>query len=121
MFSFFNFKFKLDLLYLNFNYHKRYLTYLQVIINKRSALANLSKGIIVLLIIQVHILELSATPQMFSSSKGSFLLFLGGSLITPIFAVVFGYFIAKSKLTTTQTTLVREIKLFFVGVKIYHY
>jgi hypothetical protein len=83
--------------------------------NKRTALADLSKGIAVLLMIQVHIIELFATPQIFSSSTGSFLLFLGGPFVAPIFAVVFGYFIAKSKLTTTQT-IIRGIKLFFVGL-----
>jgi hypothetical protein len=82
---------------------------------QRTSIADLLKGIAVLLMVQVHILELFATPQIFSSSTGNFLLFLGGPIVAPIFAVVFGYFIANSKQRTGQT-ISRGIKLFFVGV-----
>ena len=82
--------------------------------SKRTSLADLLKGIAVILMIQVHILELFASPQIFSSTKGSFLLFFGGPFVAPIFAVVFGYFIGRSNLAGKQI-VVRGVKLFFVG------
>ena len=82
---------------------------------QRTSIADLLKGIAVVLMIQVHIIELFATPEIFSSSTGSFLLFLGGPFVAPIFAIVFGYFISNSKQTTSQTIL-RGVQLFFVGI-----
>lgn len=82
---------------------------------KRTSLADLLKGIAVIFMIQVHIIELFANPQIFTSNNGSFLLFLGGPLVAPVFGIIFGYFIAKSTLSKKQT-LLRGAKLFAVGL-----
>ena len=63
----------------------------------RTQTADLLKGIAVILMIQVHIIELFANHTIFNSDYGKLLLFLGGPLVAPIFSILFGYFIASSK------------------------
>lgn len=71
----------------------------------RNQTADLLKGIAVLLMIQVHIIELFASNAISNSSLGKILLFLGGAPVAPVFAVIFGYFIAASKKSSTQLIL----------------
>lgn len=83
--------------------------------NKRFEIADLLKGIAVLLMIQVHIIELFATISIFDSKIGRFFLFLGGPFVAPVFLFVFGYFIANSTKTNAQQ-IVRGLKIFFYGM-----
>jgi uncharacterized membrane protein len=83
--------------------------------NKRLEIADLLKGIAVLLMIQVHIIELFASVSIFDSKTGRILLFLGGPFVAPVFLFVFGYFIANSSLSNSQQ-LFRGFKIFFYGM-----
>jgi hypothetical protein len=59
--------------------------------------ADLLKGMAVILMIQVHLVELFATPEIYDSFLGQILLFLGGPPAAPVFMAVMGYFLAFSK------------------------
>ncbi len=83
--------------------------------NKRFEIADLLKGIAVLLMIQVHIIELFANVSIFDSKTGRFLLFLGGSFVAPVFLFLFGYFIAHSTKTNSQQ-IGRGFKIFIYGM-----
>jgi len=62
----------------------------------RDGTADLLKGVAVLFMIQVHIMEQFATPDTFNSTIGKISLFLGGPPCAPVFMAVMGYFLAKS-------------------------
>ncbi|MHB8258896.1 MAG: heparan-alpha-glucosaminide N-acetyltransferase domain-containing protein [Bacteroidia bacterium] len=81
----------------------------------RTPIADLLKGIAVLLMIQVHIIELFANDAISTSHAGKILMFLGAAPVAPIFAVIFGYFLASSKSSKKQL-IVRGIKLFVLGM-----
>ena len=63
---------------------------------------DLLKGVAVIFMIQVHIVELFAVQSFFDSQTGKILLFLGGPPVAPFFLITFGFFIAKSKKNTLQ-------------------
>jgi len=77
--------------------------------------ADLLKGIAVLLMIQVHILELFASNTILTSSFGKILMFLGGPPVAPVFTLVLGYFMAASKKSTSQL-IIRGVKIIFLGM-----
>lgn len=81
----------------------------------RSTTSDLLKGVAVVLMIQVHVVELFATPAFFDSQAGKNLLFLGGPLCAPIFMILLGYYLASSKKTSRQL-ITRGIKIFLVGM-----
>ncbi len=81
----------------------------------RNRTADLLKGIAVMLMVQVHIIELFAQQQIFDSFAGSVLLFLGGSPAAPVFMAVMGYFIAKGKGNISKS-IVRGLKLIALGL-----
>lgn len=81
----------------------------------RSQTADLLKGIAVLLMIQVHVLELFATGNISGSVYGKVLLFLGGPPVAPVFSAVLGYFIAASAKSPGQLAW-RGIKIFLLGM-----
>jgi hypothetical protein len=76
---------------------------------------DLLKGIAVLLMIQVHVMELFASEVISTSVTGKLSLFLGGAPVAPLFMIIFGYFIAKSNKSTTEL-LVRAIQIFVLGM-----
>ncbi len=80
----------------------------------RTQTADLLKGIAVLLMIQVHIIELFASQDIYNSGWGSILLFLGGPPVAPIFTIIFGYFIASSKRSALQL-ISRGLKIICIG------
>ena len=84
-------------------------------ISSRAQLADLLKGIAVLLMIQVHIIELFATNSISKSYTGKVLMFLGGVPVAPVFAFVLGYFLASSNKSKKQL-IVRGLKLFALGM-----
>lgn len=81
----------------------------------RTSTADLLKGIAAILMIQVHIIELFATHDIFKSNLGQLLLFLGGPPVAPVFMIIFGYFIAGSKKSTFQLVQ-RGVKIIFLGI-----
>lgn len=62
----------------------------------RLLLPDVLKGVAVLLMIQVHLMELFAQPDIYNSIWGGISLFLGGPPAAPVFMAVMGYFLAIS-------------------------
>ncbi|MHC1776261.1 MAG: heparan-alpha-glucosaminide N-acetyltransferase domain-containing protein [Lentimicrobium sp.] len=62
----------------------------------RQLLPDVLKGVAVLLMIQVHLVELFAQPEIYNSTWGKISLFLGGPPAAPVFMAVMGYFLALS-------------------------
>ena len=83
--------------------------------SSRFALPDLLKGIAVLLMVQVHITELFATPEFYTSLPGRISLFLGGVPAAPLFMAVMGFFISRSN-DSLKKQLFRGIKLVFAGL-----
>lgn len=81
----------------------------------RTQTADVLKGGAILLMIQVHIVELFASPEFFNSAFGHVLLFLGGPPVAPIFMTVFGYFVFATNKTTWQLAG-RGLKILFFGM-----
>lgn len=81
----------------------------------RNSIPDLLKGVAVLCMIQVHVLEVFAIPTLAQTSGGKFLLFLGGPLVAPVFGAVFGYFIAASHKNTKQLCM-RAVYLVLLGL-----
>lgn len=82
---------------------------------KRSPLPDLLKGFAVFLIVPVHIMETFIDYPGRESIFAKTLLFLGGPVAVPIFMIVMGYFLAKSKKPPIKNAL-RGIKVFAVGL-----
>ncbi len=76
----------------------------------RFLLADLLKGIAVLLMIQVHLTELFATQEFYQSLPGKVSLLLGGVPAAPMFMVVMGFFIGYMNLNSRKL-LLRGLKL----------
>ncbi len=81
----------------------------------REQTADLLKGIAVLFMVQVHIMELFAIPQVYDSTIGKISLFLGGPPAAPLFMSVMGFYFARSKKNLSQH-LTRGVLLFFGGI-----
>ena len=73
------------------------------------------KGIAVVMMIQVHIMELFAIPAVFESIIGKASLFLGGPFAAPVFLAVMGYFLAASNRSLTSLAG-RGLKLILLGL-----
>lgn len=82
---------------------------------KRTETADALKGIAILLMIQVHILELFAVPKIVESHLGKLVLFLGGPSVAPLFMVIFGYFLLSNQHSFKQL-FVRGLKIFSLGM-----
>jgi hypothetical protein len=61
---------------------------------KRDGTADLLKGLAVLLMIQVHIMEQFVSSDTYNSLIGKASMFLGGPPCAPVFLAVMGYFLA---------------------------
>jgi hypothetical protein len=81
---------------------------------ERSDTADLLKGTAVVLMIQVHVMELFALPAVLESGWGKLSLLLGGPPAAPVFLAVMGYFGAASPKSTGRLVL-RGIKLLALG------
>jgi uncharacterized membrane protein len=64
---------------------------------KRNHTADLLKGLAVIFMVQVHLMELFARQDIYDSLPGKISLFLGGPLCAPVFLAVMGYFLATSQ------------------------
>jgi hypothetical protein len=82
---------------------------------KRLQLPDLLKGFAVFLIVPVHILELFIDYPGRESLFGKILLFMGGPFAVPVFMLVMGYFLAKSRKSPLRNML-RGIKVFAVAL-----
>ncbi len=69
---------------------------------ERNQTADLLKGLAVLFMIQVHLMELFAAPKIYQSLIGKVSLFLGGPPAAPLFMAVMGYFLANSNKSFLQ-------------------
>ncbi len=65
--------------------------------NTRNLTADTLKGLAVLFMIQVHIMEQFATVEVNQSLFGKIAYFLGGPFCAPVFIAVMGYFLAASQ------------------------
>jgi len=72
------------------------------------------KGLAVVLMIQVHITELLATPEFYDSLAGNISLFLGGVPAAPVFMVMMGFFAARAG-GTRKGRIYRAFKLLVWG------
>jgi uncharacterized membrane protein len=81
---------------------------------QRNSTADLLKGLAVVFMILVHLVELFAKPEVYTSLLGKISLFLGGPPAAPVFMVVMGYFIARSK-RSLSSNLLRGAKLIALG------
>ena len=82
---------------------------------KRLPLPDLLKGFAVFMIVPVHILETFIDYPGRESLFGKILLFLGGPFVVPVFMMVMGYFVSKSKKSTAQN-LLRGVLIFILGI-----
>jgi uncharacterized membrane protein len=80
----------------------------------RQILPDVLKGVAVVLMIQVHITELFATEDFYSSLSGRISLFLGGVPAAPLFMVVMGFFFALIP-GTTLSRFRRGVQLIIYG------
>jgi hypothetical protein len=72
------------------------------------------KGFAVFLIIPVHILELFIDYPGRESLFGKTILFFGGPFLVPVFMLIMGYFLGRSKKSSPQVFF-RGIKIFVLG------
>lgn len=70
--------------------------------NSRNPTADLLKGVAVVLMIQVHLMEQFATLDLSQSTIGKVALFLGGPPAAPVFLAVMDFFLARSRKTLLQ-------------------
>jgi uncharacterized membrane protein len=73
------------------------------------------KGIAVLLMIQVHVMELFATQNVMDSLVGKVSLFLGGAPVAPVFLVLFGFYALRAPVWPGRL-LWRAVKLLLLGL-----
>ncbi len=73
------------------------------------------KGLAVLFMIQVHLMEVFAKEEILKSDLGSFSLFFGGIPAAPVFMVIMGYFLAFGTKNSIDMSK-RGIKLFMGGI-----
>lgn len=86
-----------------------------MIMQNRTQTADVLKGIAILLMIQVHILELFASEPISTSKIGNIFMFLGGPPVAPLFMTVLGYFLFSVNKTSRQL-VVRGLKIIALGM-----
>ena len=86
-----------------------------VLPKSRDADADLLKGTAVVLMIQVHLMELFAQPAVLASWPGKISLLLGGPPAAPVFLLIMGYYTAASA-RSMGGLMFRGLKLLALGV-----
>ncbi len=79
----------------------------------RELTPDLLKGVAVVLMIQVHLMEQFAAPEVYDGWAGKISLFLGGPFCAPVFLAVMGYFLASS--THPASYFLKRGVLLFAG------
>ncbi len=82
---------------------------------QRLILPDILKGIAVVLMIQVHLMENFASPEVYASWLGKISLFLGGPPAAPVFMALMGFFIAFSG-KSFRVNITRGFKLIVLGI-----
>lgn len=82
-------------------------------VGNRDQTADLLKGLAVVFMILVHLVELFAAPAIYESTAGRIALFLGGPPAAPVFMAVMGYFLASSRKPLQQS--LRRAALLILG------
>ncbi|MEE4257500.1 MAG: heparan-alpha-glucosaminide N-acetyltransferase domain-containing protein [Bacteroidales bacterium] len=82
---------------------------------QRKVLPDILKGVAVILMIQVHVMELFLLPEVYGSTFGKASLFLGGIPAAPVFMSIMGYFAAYSHQSMYKQIL-RGLKLILLGL-----
>jgi uncharacterized membrane protein len=82
---------------------------------ERNRTADLMKGIAVIVMVQVHLMELIARQDIYNSLAGKISLFLGGPPAAPVFMAVMGYYIAISGKSARQM-VIRGVKIIALGL-----
>ncbi|MCF8303643.1 MAG: heparan-alpha-glucosaminide N-acetyltransferase domain-containing protein [Bacteroidales bacterium] len=82
---------------------------------KRIPTPDFLRGLAVVLMIQIHITELFASPEVFHSLAGKISLFLGGVPAAPLFMTVMGYFVIW-RAKKAGVLVKRGIRLFIYGI-----
>lgn len=80
----------------------------------RQPVPDLMKGIAVVAMVQVHIMEQLVRPEIAQGPAGEISLFLGGPFAAPVFMAVMGYFAAASSRGPWHKAI-RGIKLILLG------
>ncbi len=80
----------------------------------RNSTSDLVKGVAVMLMVQVHLMELFAMESQSGSLVGKLLIFGGGAPAAPIFMLIMGYFAMQSS-KTFGMQLWRGAKLLLLG------
>jgi uncharacterized membrane protein len=83
--------------------------------SKRLSHLDLLKGLAVLLMIQVHLLQLFATPSVYASTMGKIGLFLGGPFVAPVFLAAMGFCLARTR-RPVLGLIWRGLKLLLLGL-----
>jgi uncharacterized membrane protein len=81
----------------------------------RHRVADLLKGTAVVLMIQVHVLQLLVRQDVMESATGRILLFLGGPPVAPVFLAVMGFY-AISASASWAAFLLRGCRLLALGL-----
>lgn len=87
----------------------------KIITENRSTLADVLKGLAVVAMMQVHVLELFTTTSFQESRFASLMFFLGAAPVAPVFMIILGYFLAASEKSLVQN-LLRGLKAFVLGL-----
>ncbi len=81
--------------------------------NIRLVLPDVLKGLAVVLMIQVHVMEQLVNPDLLESAFGKISLFLGGVPAAPVFMIVMGYFVGFTR--ASSLGMVKRGLLLFAG------
>ena len=84
-------------------------------VQNRIQIPDLLKGLAVIFMIQVHIMELFAREDIYDGWAGKLSLFLGGVPAAPVFMIIMGYFLAFGQKEPIKM-IVRGVRLFLAGM-----
>jgi uncharacterized membrane protein len=82
---------------------------------QRLIIPDIMRGLAIILMIQVHIIEKLAAPAVFNSTAGRISLFLGGVPAAPVFLLLMGFFVAHSN-KKARELITRGFRLVIGGI-----
>ncbi|UBM62853.1 DUF1624 domain-containing protein [Candidatus Sulfidibacterium hydrothermale] len=81
----------------------------------RSRTADFLKGVAIIAMVQLVLVEYFARPEILNGLTGKISLFIGGPPVAPLFLTVMGYYIAHQQ-HSIRYHVIRGIKLIFLGI-----